>query len=300
VVLTDLFVRYGPVTAVDGLSFAVERGSVHALLGPNGAGKTSTIEVCEGYRRPSAGSARVLGLDPVGDHHRLMPRIGVMLQAGGVYPGARAAEMLRLVAAYAARPLDTAMLTERLGLAKVANTPYRRLSGGEKQRLSLAMAVVGRPDLVFLDEPTAGMDPQARHATWDLVDELREDGVTVVLTTHLMDEAERLADRVTIIDSGKVLADDTPGHLTSSCEQLSFTSRAHLPLAALQAVLPAGLAALEPRPGEYVVSGDLTPQVLAAVTAWGAGQDVLLGDLRTAKRTLEDVFLELTGRGLRT
>ncbi len=161
VVLQDLFVRYGPVTAVDGLSFTVRSGSVHALLGPNGAGKTSTIEVCEGYRRASGGSARVLGLDPVGEHDQLMPRIGVMLQAGGVYPGARAAEMLRLIAAYAARPLDTAMLTERLGLAKVANTPYRRLSGGEKQRLSLAMAVVGRPDLVFLDEPTAGMDPQA-------------------------------------------------------------------------------------------------------------------------------------------
>jgi ABC-2 type transport system ATP-binding protein len=300
VVLQDLVVRYGPVTAVDGLSFTVESGTVHALLGPNGAGKTSTIEVCEGYRRPSDGSARVLGLDPVGEHDQLTPRIGVMLQAGGVYPGARAAEMLRLVAAYAARPLDTRMLTERLGLAKVTNTPYRRLSGGEKQRLSLAMAVVGRPELVFLDEPTAGMDPQARHATWDLVDELRKDGVTVVLTTHLMDEAERLADRVTIIDSGKVLADDTPGHLTSSCEQLSFTSRANLPLAALQAALPEGLAALEARPGEYVVSGDLTPQVLATVTAWGVGQDVLLGDFRTAKRTLEDVFLELTGRGLRT
>lgn len=300
VVLRDLVVRYGPVTAVDGLSVSVDRGTVHALLGPNGAGKTSTVEVCEGYRRATAGSARVLGLDPVDDHDELMPRIGVMLQAGGVYPGARAAEMLALVAAYAADPLDIGMLTERLGLAKVASTPYRRLSGGEKQRLSLAMALVGRPELVFLDEPTAGMDPQSRHATWDIVDELRKAGVAVVLTTHLMDEAERLADRVTIIDHGKVLADDTPHQLTSDgCERLSFTARANLPLNSLQAALPDGLAAAEPRPGEYVVSGDLTPQVLATVTAWGAGHDAMLGELRTARRTLEDVFLELTGRDLR-
>ena len=169
-----------------------------AILGPNGAGKTTTVEVCEGYRRPDAGTVRVLGLDPIADARALRPRVGVMLQGGGGYPGARAGELLRLLAAYAADPLDPDALLDRLGLTAAARTPYKRLSGGQKQRLSLAMAVVGRPELVFLDEPTAGLDPQARHATWDVVDKLRADGVTVVLTTHYMEEAERLADTVVV------------------------------------------------------------------------------------------------------
>ncbi len=192
----DLEKRYGTVTAVAGLSLTAAAGQVLAILGPNGAGKTTTVEICEGYRRPDAGTVRVLGLDPVADARRLRPRVGVMLQGGGGYPGARAGEMLRLLAAYAADPLDPDALMERLGLTGAANTAYRRLSGGQKQRLSLAMAVVARPELVFLDEPTAGLDPQARHATWDVVRQLRLDGVTVVLTTHYMEEAERLADQV--------------------------------------------------------------------------------------------------------
>ena len=160
-----------------------------ALLGPNGAGKTTTVEICEGYRRADAGSVRVLGLDPARDGRRLRPRVGVMLQSGGVYPSVRAGEMLRHVAALHADPLDPADLVERLGLGAVSRTPYRRLSGGQQQRVALALAVVGRPELVFLDEPTAGLDPQARRATWELVGDLRRDGVSVVLTTHYMDEA---------------------------------------------------------------------------------------------------------------
>ncbi|HEV7824806.1 MAG TPA: ABC transporter ATP-binding protein [Mycobacteriales bacterium] len=300
--VVDLVQRYGRTTAVDGVTFTLPRGEVLALLGPNGAGKTTTVETCEGYRRPDAGRVRVLGLDPIAQHTDLMPRIGVMLQSGGVYPGARAGEALALVASFAARPLDTAMLTERLGLGPVARTPYRRLSGGEKQRLSLAMALVGRPELVFLDEPTAGMDPQARRATWDLVGELRADGVSVLLTTHFLDEAEHLADRVVIVDSGRVVAAGTPAELTAAGEdeQLRFTAPPHLPLGELLTALPEGLSASEPRPGEYVLGGRITPEVLAGVTAWCATHGALVDDLRIGRRTLEDVFLDLTGRELRS
>ncbi|MGH2512846.1 MAG: ABC transporter ATP-binding protein, partial [Candidatus Limnocylindrales bacterium] len=196
--IRGLIKRYGDLTAVDGLSFTAPRGQVLALLGPNGAGKTTTVEICEGFRRPDAGEIRVLGLDPQRDRNELAPRIGAMLQTAGAYQAARAGEMLRLVASYSRNPLDPGLLLEMLGLTDAAGTPFRRLSGGQQQRLALAMAVIGRPELVFLDEPTAGLDPQARHATWDIVRALRADGVAVVLTTHYMEEAERLADQVLV------------------------------------------------------------------------------------------------------
>ena len=209
-----LVMRYGDKLAVDELSLVVERDSITAVLGPNGAGKTTTLETCEGYRRPQQGRVRVLGLDPVRDRADLLPRIGVMLQGGGAWSGVRAMEMLRHVAKLHAHPLDTDLLAERLGLADCGRTPYRRLSGGQQQRLGLALAVVGRPEIVFVDEPTAGMDPQARRTTWELLGELRSDGVTVVLTTHYMDEAERLADHIHIIDHGRLIASGSPLDLT--------------------------------------------------------------------------------------
>jgi len=211
---------YGAKTAVDGLSLTVETGSVTAILGPNGAGKTTTVETCEGYRRPHGGQVRVLGLDPVGQHAELAPRLGVMLQSGGAWNGVRAVEMLEYVAALHRNPLPVDALVERLGLGSCGNTRYRRLSGGQQQRLGLAMALVGRPELVFLDEPTAGLDPQARRAAWRLVEELRAAGVTIVLTTHYLDEAERLADHVVIIDRGRVVATGTPAELTADGRSL--------------------------------------------------------------------------------
>ncbi|MEU2789135.1 ABC transporter ATP-binding protein [Streptomyces sp. NPDC007100] len=300
--VTGLVKRYGTKTAVDGLDLRVAAGSVTAVLGPNGAGKTTTVEICEGYRRPDAGTVRVLGLDPVADAAALRPRIGVMLQSGGVYAGARAEEMLRHTASLHAHPVDVDLLIDRLGLGSCGRTSYRRLSGGQQQRLALAMAVVGRPELVFLDEPTAGLDPQARHATWDLVRELRADGVSTVLTTHFMDEAEQLADDVAIIDGGRVIAQGSPEELCKGGAEntLRFTGRPGLDLGALLKALPAESAAAELTPGTYRVTGKIDPQLLATVASWCAQHGVLPDAIAVERHTLEDVFLELTGKELRS
>ncbi|MFI0262117.1 ABC transporter ATP-binding protein [Streptomyces sp. NPDC017056] len=300
--VTGLVKRYGTKTAVDGLDLRVAAGSVTAVLGPNGAGKTTTVEICEGYRRPDAGTVRVLGLDPVADAAALRPRIGVMLQSGGVYAGARAEEMLRHTASLHAHPVDVDLLIDRLGLGSCGRTSYRRLSGGQQQRLALAMAVVGRPELVFLDEPTAGLDPQARHATWDLVRELRADGVSTVLTTHFMDEAEQLADDVAIVDGGRVIAQGSPEELCKGGAEntLRFTGRPGLDLGALLKALPAESAAAELTPGTYRVTGKIDPQLLATVASWCAQHGVLPDAIAVERHTLEDVFLELTGKELRS
>ncbi|WP_084269979.1 ABC transporter ATP-binding protein [Patulibacter minatonensis] len=300
-VIDGLVKRYGDRTAVDGVSLRVERARVLALLGPNGAGKTTTIETCIGFRRADRGTVRVLGLDPRADNDELRPRIGVMLQQGGVYQSARCGEMLRLVASYAADPMDPDALLERLGLATVQNTPYRRLSGGQQQRLSLAMALVGRPEMVFLDEPTTGLDPQARHETWRIVEALRRDGVSIVLTTHDMEEAERLADDVVIVDHGKVIATGTCDELIrgQAEREVRFQAVPGLDVAALQRDLGGEQLVHEPAPGTYLVVGPVTPQLVAGVAAWCAKHEVLLGGLQVKQRTLEDVFLELTGRELR-
>jgi ABC-2 type transport system ATP-binding protein len=300
--ISGLVKRYGPSTAVDGLSLTAGRGEVTAILGPNGAGKTTTVEVCEGYRSADGGTVRVLGLDPVRDGTRLKPRVGVMLQAGGIPPAVPAGEYLRTLSRFHVKPHDTAWLLDIMGLTSHAKTPYKRLSGGQQQRLSLAAALLGRPELVFLDEPTAGMDPQARHATWDLVTALRADGVSVILTTHFMEEAEQLADHVVIIDHGRAVADGAPAQLTGSAGQLRFRAERSLDTDSLLAALPPGSAAKESPAGHYLIEvpgGTVQPALLAAVTAWCADRGVLPSRLQIESRTLEDVFLELTGRDLR-
>ncbi len=300
--IDGLVKRYRDNTAVAGLSLSAKRGQVTAILGPNGAGKTTTIETCEGYRRPDAGTVRVLGLDPVADARQLRPRVGVMLQAGGVPTTARAAEYLRVMASFYAHPLDPAALMAALGLTGSARTSYKHLSGGQQQRLSLAAAVIGRPDLVFLDEPTAGLDPQARHATWELIEGLRNAGTSVILATHYMEEAERLADAVVIVDHGQVVASGPPAELTGSAGQLRFRAEPGLDLGGLLAALPLGAVAKESPAGHYLVevTGRVDPQLIASVTAWCAEHGVLARDLQIESRTLEDLFLELTGRGLRS
>ena len=301
VLLRGVSKRYGSTIAVSELDFDVQAAEVLALLGPNGAGKTTTVEMCEGFLKPDSGSIEILGLDPVVDNAELRARIGVMLQGGGAYPAARAGEMLDLVASYAAHPLDPQWLLDTLGLTESARTTYRRLSGGQQQRLSLACAVVGRPELVFLDEPTAGMDAHARIVVWELIDALRRDGVTVVLTTHQLSEAEELADRILIIDRGVAVATGTPAELTRNGaeNQLRFKAPRMLDLSLLISALPESYRATETSPGEYLVEGHIDPQVLATVTAWCARLDVLATDMRVEQRSLEDVFLELTGRELR-
>ena len=292
--VNDLVVRYGSVAAVDGVSFSAEPGAVLALLGPNGAGKTTTVETLEGYRRPASGSVRVVGLDPVADRKRLTPQIGVMLQRGGVYPGMNSRDALRLFAAYYPSAVDADELLARVGLDAVARTPYRRLSGGEQQRLSLALALVGRPRVAFLDEPTAGMDPAARQTLWGVVRSLRDDGVCVVLTTHYLEEAERLADWVVIVDHGRVVASGTPAELMAAGAggEIRFGAPAGLDVAALGAALRGGVR--EERPGEYVAAVEATPANVAALTAWLAERDLPLADLRAGRQTLEDVFWRLT------
>ena len=299
--IRDLTMRYGAKTAVDGLSLTIPAGGVTAVLGPNGAGKTTTMEICEGYRTPHGGTVRVLGLDPRRDHEALGPRVGVMLQEGGAWSTVRADEMLRYVASLHAHPLPVDALIERLGLGACGRTTYRRLSGGQQQRLGIAMAVVGRPELVFLDEPTAGLDPQARHATWQLVEELARDGVTVVLTTHYIEEAERLAGLVHVLDHGRLLASGTPAELTSrgAGETIRFSAPGGLDVAALAAALPAACSVSAHPGGGYCVSGDVSPQTLAAVTTWCARRGIMPERLTVERATLEDVFLELTGRELR-
>jgi ABC-2 type transport system ATP-binding protein len=299
-VIDGLVRRFGSLRAVDGLSMTLPRGNLVALLGPNGAGKTSTLDVCTGFARPDSGTVRVLGLDPWKQSRSLRPRIGVMLQAGGAHAAARVGEMLTVIARCSARPLDPKWLLDTLGLSDAARTPVRRLSGGQLQRLSLAMALVGRPELLFLDEPTAGMDPQARHLVWELLRSVRRDGVSVLLTTHLLDEAELLADRVVIIDHGRVVAEGAPAELTGNAPaQLRFTAIAGLDVDLLCSALPHGYSAREVSPGRYLVEGDIAPATVATVTSFCARVGVMPLDVQVGHRTLDEVYLELTGREIR-
>ena len=290
----ELSVHHGAIRAVHDVSFGVEAGEVLALLGPNGAGKTSTLETLEGYRTPTAGRVRVLGLDPARDHAELVRRIGVMLQDGGVYPGIRPLEALRLFASYYEDPEEPGALLDRVGLTHRRNATWRRLSGGEQQRLSLALALVGRPQVAFLDEPTAGVDVGGRQVIRELIGELRQSGTTVLVTTHDLEEAERMADRIVIIDKGSVVASGTPAELMRSGEEdeIRFGAPPHLDTAALGRALNAFVD--EVSLGEYKVSLPPTPNNVAALTAWLAERDLPSSELGSGVR-LEDVFLRLTG-----
>lgn len=290
---------YGDVNAVNGLSFRANYGEILCLLGPNGAGKTTTIEMCEGFKKPTSGRIEVLGLNPSRNPDAVRSRIGIMLQGGGSYSGIKVKEMLELSASYNENPLDPEWLLDTLGLRGVVKSSYRRLSGGQQQRLSLALAIIGRPELVFLDEPTAGMDAQSRLAVWDLIRALRADGVTVILTTHLMDEAEALSDRVVIIDHGQLVASGTAASLTDSADvpQVNFDTATPVDLEALR---DAGIAAEALRPLHYRLTSEPSPAGIAALASCLAAQNVILRNLHTSHRNLEEVFLDLTGRDMRS
>jgi ABC-2 type transport system ATP-binding protein len=270
-----------------------------ALLGPNGAGKTSTVETLEGYRRPTAGSVRVLGLDPHRDHTALVRHMGVMLQRGGIYPMLGPAQVLDLFSRYYDDPEDPDQLLDLVGLRDVRKTPWRRLSGGEQQRLALALALVGKPSVVFLDEPTAGVDPEGRLAVRAVIAGLRDRGISVILTTHELTEAERLADRVVIIDHGRKLAEDTPARLAagSADGSIRFTTGPGLDTGALAAAVGEGATLDEERPGAYRLrpgEHSTAPEAVATVARWLAERDLTVGDLRTGS-SLEEAYLAIIG-----
>ncbi|HEX3722305.1 MAG TPA: ABC transporter ATP-binding protein [Nitrolancea sp.] len=299
IVVRGLIKSYASRRAVDELSFSVWRGEIFALLGPNGAGKTTTVEMLEGYRTPDSGEVRVLGLDPIRDGAELKQRIGVMLQSAGVYPTVTPLEILNLFREFYRDAEDPRELIQLVGLEESANTRFRQLSGGQQRRLALASALIGKPELLFLDEPTTAMDPQARHMTWDILQSLRDRGLTILLTTHFMEEAERLADRVAIIDHGRLLALEEPRVLTqTSAEEVQFTGPAGLDAMTLSR-LPAARGVREERPGFYVMQTARPIDLLAELTAWGRDAGVLLNDLRVGHESLEEVFLRLTGNELR-
>lgn len=293
--IRGLCVRYGDVEALRGLNLQAPQGAITAFLGRNGAGKTTAMETCVGLRRADQGHVRVLGLDPATNAADLHPCVGVMLQDGGIPTMARPQQFLSALGRLYQNPRPADELLEWLGLSN-PNKPYRRLSGGEQQRVKLAAALIGRPELVFLDEPSTGLDPVGRNAMWELLDSLRRDGVTVVLTTHAMSEAEALADHVVIVDHGVTVASGSLQSLVgTSGDVLTFSGPLHLDLGTLSDVLPDGTKATESSPGNYRIAGSVSPQVIASVTAWCAQHGVTPRHLRVGQRSLEDVFMELTG-----
>jgi ABC-2 type transport system ATP-binding protein len=306
--VSGLTVRYdgAAAPAVDALDLEAEAGAVLVVLGPNGAGKTSTVETLEGYRRPAAGHVRVLGLDPQADHAELSARMGVMLQRGGVYPMLGPRRVLDLFRSYYPEPRSTDELLDVVGLGRVAATPWRHLSGGEQQRLSLALALVGRPQVAFLDEPTAGVDPEGRLAVRAVVAGLRDEGVCVILTTHELGEAERMADRIVILARGRVVLEGTPAELARVAAKgghvITFGAPAGLDTAALVAAVGGdGVTVSETAPGRYRVEGGAagTPAATAAIATFLAERGAALTDL-VAGRTLEDVYFDAVGQAAKS
>jgi ABC-2 type transport system ATP-binding protein len=289
--------QYRDLVAVDDLSFTVERGEIFGILGPNGAGKTTTVEIIEGLRTPDGGTARVLGLDPWRDRAELRRRVGAQLQESELPEKLKVREAMELYSSFYDEPADSERLLDDLGLADKRDTSYGKLSGGQKQRLSIALALVGDPELAILDELTTGLDPNARRDTWELIEQIRDRGVTVVLVTHVMEEAERLADRVALIDGGRLVAIDTPAGLVSRIDaeqRLRFR-----PSAPLDDRLLTDLPEVREvtRRGSWVLvtgAGDL----LQAVTAVLARNHIVAADLRTEQASLDDAFVALTGRRL--
>lgn len=296
--VTDLVVRYGPRTAVSGLTFTAPAGRVTALVGPNGAGKTSTVEVCAGLRSAAAGTVEVLGTPlPAAGSSRaaLHARVGVMLQDGGLYTTARPLELVRYLSTLYPSPRDPAELLAGLGVDPATRTPIRRLSGGEQRRVAAAAALVGRPELAFLDEPTSGLDAVARRSFHDLVRTLVAGGTTIVLTTHLMDDVERLADHVVVVAGGRDIRHGTVADLVGEEESVSFRGPMHADVSGLISVLPPGGDVVEGPPGHYRVTGAADPMTLSAIAAWCGQHGVRTADLSVGRRSLEDVIVALVG-----
>ena len=295
--VTGLTKRYGGQAVVDGISFHVEAGEIFGILGPNGAGKTTAVECLEGLRQRDGGEVRILDLDPRTDRHRLHQRIGVQLQESQLQDKLKVREALELYASFYPDPADWRELLDRWGLAGRSGTSFGKLSGGQKQRLFIALALVGNPEVVFLDELTSGLDPGARHATWDLISQVRAQGVTVVLVSHFMDEVEELCDRVAILEQGRIAALDTPTGLVDRIGgeyRLRFRPMAPLDEQSLTA-LP-GVTAASRHNAQVTVTG--TGDFASTVTAELARRQVLVADLRIEGRSLDTAYVALTGQSM--
>jgi ABC-2 type transport system ATP-binding protein len=296
VVVQNLRKTYGTTVAVDDVSLTVREGEIFGILGPNGAGKTTTVESIAGLRSPDAGTVRVIGLDPRTRRTEITSLIGVQLQASELPEKIRAREALELYASFYPSPRDPAELLEQLGLTEVLQTQFAKLSGGQKQRLSIALALIGNPRVAILDELTTGLDPQARRDTWELVRQIRDAGVTIILVTHFMEEAEYLCDRIAIIDKGRVVALDTPAGLVDAArseQRITFRLPAELPDDAILTSLPA-VRTLTREQDRFIATG--TDDLLVAVVTELAGRGLAPIDLHTEHTTLDDAFLALAGR----
>ena len=301
ITVNSLRKHYGDVKAVDGISFEVQEGEIFGFLGPNGAGKTTIIEIIEGYKTPDSGSVTTLSLDPRKDGYDLKERIGIMLQETSLYPDLRVGELLRLFACYYRDPADPDALLEMIGLKEKKRACVRELSGGQRQRMTFILALINDPELLFLDEPTAGLDPQSRRVLWEWIRFAREKGKTVFLTTHYIEEAEDLCDRVAIIDHGKIIALDTPKRLVASLDvehRIEFVTDGSLDSARL-AEIPGVGKVIEAGRGAFVLYVNEPQPVLGALMALAEREGLALRDLRIEGATLEDVFIRLTGRRIR-
>jgi ABC-2 type transport system ATP-binding protein len=300
IVVSDLHKSYGHVKAVDGVSFEVRHGEVFGLLGPNGAGKTTTIETLEGLNKPDSGEVSVLGLDPARDATSLKERIGVQLQTAALYPNLTVIELIEVFGSFYARSRSTAELVRDFGLEERQGGQSRELSGGQRQRLSVALAMVNDPELIFLDEPTTGLDPQARRSLWDHIRDLRGEGRTILLTTHYMDEAEELCDRVAIMDHGRILEIGTVNDLVTRHfreRTVRFAHRDELPEERLARVR--GVRRVARENDEVVLYTPDVPATIGELLRLSDEMGIDGLDIAVRRPTLEDVFLELTGRALR-
>ena len=290
--VSQLVIKYGNVTAVDHVSFTAQPGRVTVILGPNGAGKTSTIEACEGFLSPTAGSVQVLGLNPFLQRKQLNRLMGIMLQDGGIYPSARVGELVQQYCALYGNGVDANALIARVGLQAVASTTYRRLSGGEKQRLSLALALAALPKIIFLDEPTSGIDVNGRDLVRSIIRELRDSGCCVIVATHELDEAERIADDVLVFHRGNVVASGTLHELRSGREEIRFRSHSLIDVHSLSTTL--GYTVEQTRQSEFTVAGTSDSRVIVQLTDWAKANNVDIGDIGAGSQRLDDVFRRLT------
>lgn len=295
VVVENLTVTYGSLTAVNNISFHAPAGGVTVILGPNGAGKTSTIEVCEGFRRQSAGTVRVLGLDPQKEHAALTQRMGVMLQGGGVYPSVRVRDVVSHFCALYGKGVNPTELLERVGLTERSKSTWRRLSGGEQQRLSLALALAAQPDVAFLDEPTSGVDIDGRDTIRDIIAELAARGTTVVLASHDMAEAEKVATHAVLFKQGEVVASGEIASLLGVRKRLRFTSSESIDVVLLGGA--AGSPAHHMGHGVYEIAAESSPRLIGRITQWLAEQQLPLHGIDMGQESLEDAYRRLT-RGL--